>query len=796
MIGNQTRKKKLLLVGASLCAIGVSQFNSFALAQGANTAASSDEIVVSATRRSETLAEVPLSVTAYTQESMDRKGIGSVLDIAAQTPGVDIPPGERYQRISIRGIDSNSGAATTAVYIDDIPIQARNAAINYAGSTIPYIFDLERIEVLRGPQGTLFGANAQGGAIRFITPAPSLTDFTGYARVQANVVDGGGTGFDAGLAIGGPIVEDKLGFRLSGYRRETGGWVNRQSWQDPLDKEEDANTAEATILRAALLWQVNDWLSVSPSAYYQYSRENDRGGSLLYTRCPSATPLDPTLDPCPLGASDPNDGEFLNYASLAQPSEDKFVVPSLKFVASGADIEVTSVTSYLYRKVSQINDATHNNDRVSLGAEWLFPIVPGWDNAITWQEPTATQKLFTQEMRVANIDSEARIKWTLGAYFSNSKLHSDTPIASPHYPDSYFADKGVPLSNPQDMVDGIYRYYGIEDTKEQSISFFGNIDFEVIDDLTLSFGARYGFEKLDYDIVERGVSYAGGIATAQGKLKEKPFTPRVALSWQATPDNLFYASYAKGYRPGGTNKAVPDLCAADLAVLGIPGGETYSSDTTASYEVGWKARPLEGLSFQASAFRTKWDDIQQRFRLPCAFSLVANTATAVSKGVDLSLSYRPVERFVLTGAVGYTDAEYTETVIVGTAPIVSEGETLGASPLTLNVAAEYYFDLLGAEDGFLRLQYNHRQANDGPYAYQIPASSLYDPTRSPGADQKQLDIRIGWDVTSQLTLEAIAENVLNYTDLLGEEPTYIGGPLWFGYTQRPRMFALQASLRF
>ncbi len=788
--------KKLWLLGTSLCAAGVFPFGSFAFAQGASTAASSDEIIVSATRRSESLAEVPLSVTAYSQENMDRKGIGSVLDIAAQTPGVDIPTGRTYQRISIRGIDSNSGAATTAVYIDDIPIQARNAAINYAGSTIPYIFDLERIEVLRGPQGTLFGANAQGGAIRFITPTPSLTEYSGYGRLQANALDGGGTGFDAGLAVGGPIVEDKLGFRLSAYRRETGGWVDRQSWQNPLDREEDANTAEATILRAAVLWQASDWLSISPSVYYQYSLEDDRGGSALYTRCPAATPLDPALDPCPLGDADPDSGNFINYAAIAQPSEDKFVVPSLKFVAEGGGVELTSVTSYLYRKVSQTNDATHGNDRISLGAEWLFPIVPGWDEAVIWQSPVSTQKLLTQEVRLSSTDDDARLKWTLGTYYSNSKLHSDLPIAHPHFPDSYFADRGVPLPNPGDMVDGIYRYYGVEDTEESSISFFGNIDFDVLENLTVSVGARYGFEKLDYNIVERGVSYAGGIATAAGELKEEPFTPRVAVSWQATPDNLFYASYAKGYRPGGTNKAVPDLCAADLAVLGIPGGETYASDETSSYEVGWKASLFEGLSFQASAYRTKWDDIQQRFRLPCAFSLVANTATAVSKGVDLSFSYRPVEQLVLTGAFGYTDAEYTETVIVGSAPIVSEGETLGAPPFTLNIAGEYTFDVFDSRDGFVRLQYNHRQANDGPYAYQIPASSLYDPTRAPGADQSRLDVRLGWLVTPDLTLEFIAENVLNNVDLLGNDPVYNGGPLWFGYTQRPRMLAVQASMRF
>lgn len=753
-----------------------------------------DEIVVTATRTETRLSKVPLSITAMSQETMDRRGIRDIKDLAAQTPGVDIPAG-RVQRVAIRGIDSSAGAATSAVYIDDTPIQARNAAINYSGSTVPYIFDLERVEVLRGPQGTLFGSSAQGGAIRFITPTPSLSNRSAYGRAQVNLTEDGEAGYEFGFAYGAPIIEDVLGFRASVYQSHAGGWIDRQSWQNPADREEDANGIDTTVVRVGLNWKPTDWLTIAPSIYYQNVEQGDRGP--LYTRCPSTVTLNPTINPCPMGVSDPDNGKFLNYASLAATGEDEFYVPSLKINLDGENLSFTSVTSGLSRKVKQINDATYNNDRVSLGNAWLFPIVPNWAEAITWQAPETEQKLFSQELRLTNAASGARLRWTLGAYYSKSELTSNTPIASPHYPDAYLAARGSLLPARGFMVDGKYRYYGNEFTEETSKALFANIDFSILENLTLSAGVRQNWDELTYDIVERGVSYAGGVATAAGSMKEEPFTPRVALSWEPTDTSLFYASWAQGYRSGGVNKAVPDICENDLKTLGISGGGSYASDTTDSYELGWKGSLFERrLSVQASVYHTTWDDIQQQIRLPCAFSMVANTASAVSKGVDLNLNWRATDALTLSAAIGYTNAEYQDTIIIGTSPLVYEGQTLGPSPWTVNLGVDYQFTAFGGRDAYFVGRYNYREANTGPFAYQFSNSSLYDPTRVDGNNVNKLDLRAGVQLTETLTGEVFVENALNNVDLLYEEPTYIRGPLWFGETQRPRLFGMQLIARY
>ncbi|WP_257818300.1 TonB-dependent receptor [Phenylobacterium sp. J367] len=253
----------------------------------------------------------------------------------------------------------------------------------------------------------------------------------------------------------------------------------------------------------------------------------------------------------------------------------------------------------------------------------------------------------------------------------------------------------------------------------------------------------------------------------------------------------------RGTGPAGVNKAVPDICAADLAVLGIEGGNTYDSDKTKTYELGVKSAFFDRrVSFQASVFHTKWTDIQQQIRLPCAFSLVANTASAISKGGDINVVVHPVDGLTLSAAVGYTDAYYDSTIIVGTAPLVFKGQTLGATPWTFNLSAQYEF-MLGERDAFVRGQWSSKSANDGPYPYQNPGSSVYDPTRTQGSyGTSQLDLRAGMDMTPEVTLELYVENALNNVSWTTNAPVYQAGPLWTGATIKPRVIGIQATARY
>jgi len=174
-----------------------------------------------------------LSITAYTTQQMDDQGVRQMDDLARLTPDLQFThtsgaAGNNSSNIAIRGVFSDVGAATTGIYVDDTPIQMRNVGY-WNANAFPQIFDLERVEVLRGPQGTLFGAGAEGGAVRFITPEPGLEKYSGYARAELGQTVNGAPSYEAGAAVGGPIVDDKLGFRVSAWGRTDGGYIDRVS---------------------------------------------------------------------------------------------------------------------------------------------------------------------------------------------------------------------------------------------------------------------------------------------------------------------------------------------------------------------------------------------------------------------------------------------------------------------------------------------------------------------------------------------------------------------------------------
>src|ERR1700679_2247984 len=191
-----------------------------------------DEIVITAQRRAETLDKVPVSVTAYSQKTMDELHIQSFDDLASVVPGLSFTTvGNSQQQsntdVAIRGIYSNGNSPTTGIYIDETPIAVRqNVAAGFSGSPHPDIFDLDRIEVLRGPQGTLFGSSAMGGVIRFITPAPNLQDASGYSKAEFSYTDRGAPSYAVGLAYGAPIVQGVAGFRVRGWVHSDGGFID------------------------------------------------------------------------------------------------------------------------------------------------------------------------------------------------------------------------------------------------------------------------------------------------------------------------------------------------------------------------------------------------------------------------------------------------------------------------------------------------------------------------------------------------------------------------------------------
>jgi outer membrane receptor protein involved in Fe transport len=282
-----------LLCGSASLVLVATASSASAQAQQPAAAESSQltEVVVTATRQSDTVSRVALSITAVTQKNLDQEGVKTVQDLARTVPSVIFrrAGGEGNPDVAIRGITSTLGAPTTGIYLDDTPLQKRDnaGAASGNGTPFPQLFDLERVEILRGPQGTLYGGSAEGGAIRFITPQPSLDKYSVYARSEVSSTEGGGISYEGGVATGGPIVEDKLGFRASVFARHNAGWIDEVSIYDGHTIAPDVNSGDIKNGRLAFTWAATDRLKITPSFYY--SQEHVQAEDIYWENIPQFT---------------------------------------------------------------------------------------------------------------------------------------------------------------------------------------------------------------------------------------------------------------------------------------------------------------------------------------------------------------------------------------------------------------------------------------------------------------------------------------------------------------------------
>ncbi len=282
------------------------------------------EIVVTATRHEESLSKVPLSVTALNQESLDLRGVKDFNDVARFTPGVNVD-NSGTNNISIRGIASTGGAGTTGIYIDDTPIQIRALAFN-PDDALPKSFDVDRVEVLRGPQGTLFGAGSEGGTVRFITAQPSLTKTSAYSREEVSYTQGGSPSYEAGGAFGTPVIDGTLGVRATVWYRRDGGWIDRIDPTTQALQEKNSNYDETTLIRLAAVWAPADNWTVTPSIYYQDRFRND---------VESYWPL----------YSNTGSDHYVNADPTQRTDPDTFYLPALKIEGDLGSTKLISNTS-------------------------------------------------------------------------------------------------------------------------------------------------------------------------------------------------------------------------------------------------------------------------------------------------------------------------------------------------------------------------------------------------------------------------------------------------------------------
>lgn len=756
------------------------------------------EIVVTAQRREERLQDVPISVSAFSQEKMDAQGIRTVDDLTTLTPGVSFERmglsassnyNDENSDISIRGIDSSAGPSTTAIYIDDTAIQTRHIGFGTVNA-FPLLFDLERVEVLRGPQGTLFGASAEGGAIRFVTPEPSLTTDSGYVRSELASTDGGDASYEVGAAAGGPIVDGALGYRVSAYYRRDGGYVDRADYRTGDVTEQNANWQSTAVVRAALKWALSDAVTLTPSFFYQKLHINDTGAYW------------PEL-------SDRDVGVFLNGNAQRNPSTDPFYLAALKLDADvTSSAHLTANLSYFSRDQFDTPDYTQF-DRADFGLNPRAPYGHAGESPFT-----DVQHNTILEARLQSTNPNARLTWTTGIYLAHLDENSTQFIDDRTLNGEYQAAYGVPLCTALAPCVNGQIFAGPEDRViDKQLAAFGDVTLKLTD----SWLATVGLRVAKLEISGTSISYGpfdgptvgqNNPVVAAGSATENPVTPRYVLAYRPDRDDMMYLSAAKGYRGGGINGVLPDTCNASLQTLGLTGVPTaFNQDSLWSYEFGTKNSFFNHrLQLDASVYLVDWKGIQQNvYLLSCGVQYTANLGVARSEGGDVHVQLKPAETLMFDLTAAYTDAHYTQTICAGvlsctgagalSEPLVTKGDRLPGAPWTFTFSTEYGLPAFHQRDPYVRLDYHYTAAQSGLLPVQDPNNGIADPTLPGLPKTGTLALRAGmrW---AGFDVSVFGQNLTNSHPLLFESRDITNENLYFARSTRPRTIGLTASYRY
>jgi iron complex outermembrane recepter protein len=770
----QLRPLILGLIGVGV--VVLSGEAAFAQVQSLSAPAQSEnlqEVIVTAQKREENIQAVPISMTAVTGEELEQAGVTNVSDIARLVPGLSVArAGPDQNNIYIRGISSSVGLEdTVGYYVDEVPV---SSPLSFSTSTLDVqLFDLQRVEVLRGPQGTIYGSGSMGGTIKYVTNKPDLDQFVARVQDTLDYIDGSNGDSDQTYAVfNAPLVKGTLALRVVGIYESDAGYVDRYATNphnilliDPsVPVQRDVNSDESHGFRAEL--EYVPWKNVSLLG--TVTEQHD------YARDPS------TIDTPPGSLSE---GNLIQTRLFPEPRIHDTKIANLTADATLGGVDLTSSTSYFERPETLVEDYS------KLGFLLLgSPPPPG--AVVPFMMPRSDRNNeFVEEIRAAaKIGSS--FDGVLGVYYSRSWLNSqDYQPISQGFIDVY----GNPLAffgTSYPFYNVIYQNEAHNELSEHAV--FGQGTYNLTDKLAATVGLRYSSIKNSYQIRQWGAlngpeTYTDVAGSSGG------VTPKFNVSYHFTDDVMVYTTAAKALRAGAGQAAPPEaVCGAELAALGIETPPTsYASDSLWSYELGEKAQMFDRrLTVNGAAYYISWSKIQQLVELQCGFPFVANYGHAISKGAELETQFVATDALTLSGSAGYTNA-YLTTTTPGTQGVA--GDPLVDVPKwTGSVAATYTRPVSNTVDGFARFDTSYtgtiyRLYFDSPFRITSPYTVV--------------NLRVGvrqahggkWEVSlfaNNLT-NRIAESGLYHADGGADLPTTRS----VGIIQ-PRTIGITADVRF
>jgi iron complex outermembrane receptor protein len=628
----------------------------------ASNAGTLEEITVTAQKRISTVQTTPISISAVSGEDLLARGVASLASLAQGTAGVSLKSeGPSQTEIEMRGMTASGGnSATVGFYLDDIPLAGPASAQNGHVVIDPDLYDLSRIEILRGPQGTLFGAGSMGGTVRLITNQPNLSQFQASAQSVLSDTDGGGFNHKDNLMANFPLIDDTLALRLVGTEDHTSGWIDRIVTDSfpavggfPVGtvRGDVQNASIATTYpgsnayqiyagRVTLLWKPMENLSITPSLFHETSTQN---GISAYDSAPGGEAHYQPFD-------------------IAEPLTDSLTAYSLNVNYRFPAFDLTSSTARWTRNSTQVEEAseafnnplealTYNSNYGLANPAYYGPTGSGPEHGI--EEDPSHQ--FSEELRLTS-SGNGPASWVAGLYYSDFYSLWTFNGTTPNY--SSYMDLGTlaPATTPN-------WFDAYSPTTLKQFAGFGDVTYSLTDELKVDVGARVNHYDYRFSSCISGWGSANGAATPSCSgliaLSSTSFNPKFNLSYTFNPDLMAYATVSSGFRPGGGNAAYPTTGSAwggAFQQQNYTSGKwpsTYDPDRVVSYEFGEKARMLDRrVTVNASIYYEDWRHIQLE-AYPNDWALNINGNYAHIYGADLDVLADLGAGFQLEVATGY-----------------------------------------------------------------------------------------------------------------------------------------------
>lgn len=756
-----------------------------------------EEVIVTGSRRASTVQDVPFSINAQTQEDIQRSGAANLEDLSRNVAGLTIQNlGPGQSQVSVRGVSAGQVVRDQPGVKEQVGVYLDESVISLSLFTPDFdLFDLNRVETLRGPQGTLFGSGSVGGTIRYITNQPRLNETGGLLEGNINLVDGDSTGGHLKAALNAPL-NDMLAMRAVAYHTVYGGYID--ALQEGGGRKDNVNGGHRSGGRVALLFQPNDMVSITPRIVYQEIRANGFNRQDEFNLF--ANPFTTTRPAITLG-------EREQYLLLDESFADDTMLADVTASFDLGPVSIDSVTSYINRNIALNRDASTLSGSVSV--DLGFP-----DAAVTLPSTlvdTTDLQQFTQEMRLSS-NGDGPFQWLVGAFYSQVDRRYSQRLPTPGYDAFTDAQFGAGTSAAVANGFGPNSPYNADlpyDIEQMAV--FGEASYNM-GRWTITGGGRF------YDFSEERRFTSGGLfANGDDQTDETSsngFTPRVLLSYEATDSVTFNAQAAQGFRLGGVNDPLnlPLCTPQDAAIFG--GFQSYEDETLWNYEAGVKSR-FGGLTLNAAAFYTDIENLQTTLDAgSCSSRVVFNVPEAHTMGLEAEFMGEIAPGFEIGISGSVVEAEFDSTVRDGVGNVIGgirEGNRLPSVPeFQIALNATYSRQIRPNANGYITASFQHvgsrftqasdQENNPRSFVSGLPFGG------ATGAEATVLDLELpsyeilnlsaGVELDSGLDFVVYVNNVLDENPLLSFDRER-GGRARLGYTVgQPRIFGMTVRKAF